>query len=145
METLTMQELKPETKVISTAMYELSETIQSTDGVANAACAQAAERLDFQTVEIMRLKAQLAAAEKSGVIPVENQRDLLIYAFRCTLGRMTYAPHTVIGVIRNSWNELSLHDRELIQREIREAIKLDRAGMDYDVKAWATLLELPNA
>lgn len=142
--------MKQATRIISRAMYELAETIQSGDGVANAAIAQAAERLDLQTVEITQLKNKLVAAENSidalkGLIPVEFQRDLLIYAFRYTLGRMTYAPHTVIGVLRNSWNKISTHDRELIQREIKEAIELGCAGMEFDAKAWATLLELPSA
>lgn len=142
--------MKPETRIISRAMYELAETIQSGDGVANAAIAQAAERLDMQTVEITVLKNKLIAAENSidalkCLIPIENQRDILIDAFRHTLGRKTYAPHTVIGVIFNSWNQISAHDRKLIQREIKEAIERGRAGMEFDAKAWATLLELPSA
>ncbi len=34
------------TKIIAGALRDLSETIQSDDGVANGACSQAAERLD---------------------------------------------------------------------------------------------------
>ena len=39
------------------------------------------------------------------LIPESEQRDLLIYAFRYTLGRCTYAPHTVIAVLKQSWPE----------------------------------------
>ena len=51
--------MNPETKVISGAMYDLAKSIQSDDGVANAACAQAAERLDTQTVRIMQLETAI--------------------------------------------------------------------------------------
>lgn len=47
-------QFEPETRIISQAMYALAEEIQSGDGVANAVCRQAAERLDAQTVEMMR-------------------------------------------------------------------------------------------
>ena len=52
--------MRTEPRILSAAMYELARTIQSGDGVANAAIAEAAERLDAQTVEIARLKAMLA-------------------------------------------------------------------------------------
>ena len=51
--------MKPETRVISAAMYDLAESIQSDDGVANAACAQAAERLDLQTIRIRQLETAI--------------------------------------------------------------------------------------
>lgn len=54
----------PETRIISQAMYALAEEIQSGDGVANAACRQAAERLDAQTVEIERLRAALRTTQE---------------------------------------------------------------------------------
>jgi 2-hydroxy-3-keto-5-methylthiopentenyl-1-phosphate phosphatase len=54
-----------ETKTISAAMRELAQTIQCGDGVANAACAQAAERLDAQDAEITQLQKQLTDLEKT--------------------------------------------------------------------------------
>ncbi len=48
-----------ETKIISGAMMELSRTIQSEDGIANAACAEAAERLDELQAEVDSLIAKL--------------------------------------------------------------------------------------
>lgn len=51
--------MKPETRVISAAMYDLSETIQSDDRVASAFCSQAAERLDYQTVVIKLLETAI--------------------------------------------------------------------------------------
>ena len=60
----TAGQFEPETRVISQAMYVLAEEIQSGDGVANAACRQAAERLDAQMVEIARLRAALRTTQE---------------------------------------------------------------------------------
>ena len=75
-------------------------------------------------------------------IPQQWQRDILFYSFRYTLGRSTYAPHTVIELLKNVWSDLPAGDRALYQREIREAIDSGRAGMAMDVNAWKTILEL---
>lgn len=50
--------MRSETKTLSAALYELARTVESGDGVTNAAIAEAAERLDEQTVEIARLLAR---------------------------------------------------------------------------------------
>ena len=73
----------------------------------------------------------------------EDIRELMIYAFRYTLGRSTYAPHTVIKILHDNWNFLTKSDKELYQREIREAIDHDMAGMSVDKNAWKTLLKKP--
>lgn len=52
-----------ETKVISSAMYELSQTIQSGDGIANAACAEAAERLDSLHIALTAIKNATSKGE----------------------------------------------------------------------------------
>lgn len=54
-----------ETKIISSAMYELARTIHCDDGIANAACAEAALRLDEQTVKISVLEKQLENTERA--------------------------------------------------------------------------------
>jgi len=79
------------------------------------------------------------------LIPESEQRDLLIYAFRYTLGRATYAPHTVIAVLKKSWNNISQGDKRLYQREIKEAIEHDMAGHDLDKEEWSKILELDIA
>jgi len=76
------------------------------------------------------------------LIPEAEQRDFLVYAFRYTLGRRTYAPHTVIQVLKSAWGELSEGDKNLYRREIRNAINDGMAGADFDAKAWAEILEL---
>ena len=50
--------MRSETKTLSAALYELARTVESGDGVANAAIAEAAERLDEQPGEIARLRAR---------------------------------------------------------------------------------------
>ena len=76
------------------------------------------------------------------LIPESEQRDLLIYAFRYTLGRMTYAPYTVIDVLKQCWTELSDGDKALFKREIAIAIENDNAGYRCDKEAWQSILEL---
>lgn len=74
------------------------------------------------------------------LIPEILQRDVLIFAFRYALGRSTYAPHTVIEVLRDCWDDLELGDQELFAGEITSAITCNHAGMDMDKSAWAKLL-----
>lgn len=76
------------------------------------------------------------------IIPEKDQRDVLIYAFRYTLGRRTYAPHTVISILKDNWSLLSDGDKNLYKREIKAAIEDNMAGDDCDIKAWESILRL---
>lgn len=64
-ERLTHEEktMRSETATLSAAMYELARTIYSDDGVANAAIAEAAERLDEQTIALRRMAEMQTAME----------------------------------------------------------------------------------
>ena len=79
------------------------------------------------------------------LIHEDDQRDLLIYAFRYALGRSSYATGTVQLAIRFAWPMLSRSDRMLYQREIREQDEMGRdcMGMEMDRIGWMGLLELP--
>lgn len=77
-------------------------------------------------------------------IPVSVQREVLIYAFRYTLGRRTFAPHTMQQVITEAWPKLTDGSKELIKREIREAEHADCLGDECDKRGWLKLLELPE-
>jgi hypothetical protein len=68
--------------------------------------------------------------------------EILFYAFRYTLGRMTYAVSTVSDCIIKNWDELSTNKQTLIQKEIIEAINSDNVGMDMDRIAWERILKL---
>lgn len=48
------------------------------------------------------------------------EQDILIYAFRYTLPRQTYAVSTVVDVILDNWDTLSDHDKNLYKQEILE-------------------------
>lgn len=74
------------------------------------------------------------------LIPKGEQRDLLIYAFRYALGRMSMSVLTVSQVIIDSWAALSKHDKELMHREIKQAIESGRAGERCDIARWQIIL-----
>ena len=68
--------------------------------------------------------------------------EILFYAFRYALGRMTYAVGTVSDCIIRNWDNLSEHKQTLIQKEINEAIERDNYGMDMDKVSWKRILQL---
>ena len=76
---------------------------------------------------------------------IENDDDrlILIAAFRYALGRMTYMPSVVAGAIESCWPELTEHDRRLIRNEINEAIERGHIGMQCDAATWGRVLKLP--
>jgi hypothetical protein len=72
--------------------------------------------------------------------------DILFYASRYALGRMTYAVSEVAGEIIRQADELSPKMRANIIREIDEAFDRGRLGMKVDAEQWhrvrAALVEL---
>ncbi len=76
-------------------------------------------------------------------IEIADSRDILIYAFRYALGRMSYSVSTVRDEIVRNWRNLSEADRKLYQREIQEAIDHGAAGMECDARTWNMILSLP--
>jgi len=70
--------------------------------------------------------------------------DILFYAFRYTLGRMTYAVSTVAQEIILHAHELHPRTRDTMIMEIRKAIAYNVAGMDVDRKQWEEVLAKLN-
>ena len=70
----------------------------------------------------------------------DEQRELIIYAFRYALGRMTYSVSTMVSIIDKNWEHLSKSDRELIQREIRFVLEGECIGMKCDKEQWEAIL-----
>lgn len=66
------------------------------------------------------------------------ERDILIYAFRYSLGRMTFAPITVIDNIKANIDKISTGDIELYIKEIKEC---SNYGMDCDKTVWNNFLK----
>lgn len=60
-------------------------------------------------------------------------RETLFFAFRYALGRMTYAPDTVMDNIKANIKDISTGDIETYIKEIKEC---ENYGMDMDKKHW---------
>lgn len=69
--------------------------------------------------------------------------DILFLAFRYCLGRRTYVVHDMVETLIDKWEQLSDRYKFLIQKEIKQAIEDDMAGMDMDVAEWKKVLNLP--
>ena len=65
-----------------------------------------------------------------------TKEDILFYAFRYALGRMTYAVHEVASEIIRNEASISPEMRALMIQEIAEAIEKGNAGMDMDAREW---------
>lgn len=65
--------------------------------------------------------------------PLIVDRDILFFAFRYSLGRMTYAPYTVVSAIKDNINNICSGDIERYIKEIREC---ENYGMDFDKEHW---------
>ena len=62
-------------------------------------------------------------------------RDIIIYAFRYTLGRHSYAPGLMMDKLEEIWDQMSNGDKELIFREIQEHHEfLDRIDKNATIK-----------
>lgn len=72
-------------------------------------------------------------------------RDILLYAFRYALGRMSYSTSIMQDAIKDVWLEISENDRRLIKKEIKEyKEQYGKIGMDCDEVGWMNLLELED-
>jgi len=76
-------------------------------------------------------------------IPAEHLDDVIVYAFRYALGRVTHAPDTMAQVLKAVWHDLPIETRLRIRQEIADAITDGRAGHDCDVASWREVLALP--
>jgi hypothetical protein len=81
-------------------------------------------------------------SQPTTTLPTEDLADMLIYAFRYTLGRRTYSTSTMSEHLRTYWEALPLPWQQLVQREIREAIESKCAGDECDIQTWRTVLAL---
>lgn len=76
---------------------------------------------------------------------MELSEDILFMAFRYAIGRSTYVTKEVSDAIVEKWVDISNGTKELILKEIKEAIEEKRAGMWMDVVEWERILKLePN-
>ena len=74
---------------------------------------------------------------------INVEEHILFMAFRYALGRQTYAVYEVVKCLKKNWDLLSEHTKQLIRKEIKEAIKNKKAGSEsIDVPLWKIILEL---
>ena len=73
----------------------------------------------------------------------DDDRLILIAAFRYALGRRTYMPGVVAAEIWHQWLNLTSSDQRLIQGEIKEAKERGYCGDACDVATWDKILRLP--
>ena len=67
----------------------------------------------------------MPAAWRGVMIPnTEFDRDVIIYAFRYTLGRHSYAPGLMRSKLDEIWGQLSQGDKWIIYRDIDEHSRL---------------------
>ena len=64
---------------------------------------------------------------------------IVFCAFRYALGRMTYVPGMVAEFIVANINYIWTKDIKLMIKEITEAEKKNRLGMDFDARMWCKL------
>lgn len=82
--------------------------------------------------------------EQGDQVVIFIEETIAFYAFRYALGRRTYAVYDVYSFLKEHWNEFTRKTRKKIKLEIMEAIELDRAGMEMDVRLWQEILNLED-
>lgn len=75
----------------------------------------------------------------------KTTEEIILYAFRYALGRMSYSTGTMSNYLINNWHIIKPHTRKLIVMEIEEAIKRDEAGQKCDIDNWRRVLEESTA
>ena len=79
------------------------------------------------------------------MITIDSDLEMfvIIAAFRYSLGRRTYAVRIMTEFLKKNWANIPKTDRDLIQREIDEAIEKGCAGSPLiDVPEWEGVLLL---
>ena len=75
-------------------------------------------------------------------IESDDDRMILIAAFRYALGQCNYMPSVVAGAITQCWPDLTKYNQRLIKREIAEAIERGHAGTSRNVATWRRVLAI---
>lgn len=76
------------------------------------------------------------------IISADDLENLLFYSFRHTLGRKTYAVNDIVPILVEYSSVLTENTKEVIKKEIREAISRGCAGTEIDTEEWCKLLEV---
>lgn len=68
--------------------------------------------------------------------------NMIMWAFRYALGRRTGAVDDAVQHLITHWEKLATFTQNQIKDEIKEAIRLDKAGSSCDIKSWEEILNL---
>lgn len=75
-------------------------------------------------------------------IVIDGDDIVILAATRYALGRASYVVSDVVNFLLNNWNEISERNKNIILRDVKEAINQNLAGMECDVVQWSKILEL---
>lgn len=71
----------------------------------------------------------------------QSEDHMVFYAFRYCLGRQTYAVSHCAEYLVLHWDRVSANSKDLIVKEINEAIESGRAGAACDIDSWLQVLD----
>lgn len=66
---------------------------------------------------------------------------MLIPTLRYCLGRSTYVVSDFVDFVLENWESISDRDKDIMIKEIIEAGKRNRLGMEMDEKEWQKILK----
>lgn len=72
-----------------------------------------------------------------------TQDDLVLYAFRYTLGRQTYAVSEMVEYLVLHWSEIDPRVQRQIKHDIETADHRHALGMSMDKQQWMKVYRLP--
>lgn len=75
------------------------------------------------------------------VMTNHDMNELMVCAFRYSLGRMTYITGSIAHILITNKHELTESSKDVICREIIFAIENHKYGMEMDKEAWLKVLE----
>lgn len=67
--------------------------------------------------------------------------DMLFYAFRYCLGRMTYSVSTTVDEILRVWDDIPAGDRQRMRNEAKRALDAGQGGMQMDRDQWQRIID----
>ena len=74
-------------------------------------------------------------------ITIQEFQQIIIYAERYAIGRMTYVPSEVNQIIRKYLPRISSNTLGVLIQDIEFKADRDMLGMDFDKKMWLALLD----
>jgi len=83
--------------------------------------------------------AQSINMETGGWMRGDHFQSIMLSAFRYALGRKTVVCIDMVNALIECWDRLG-HTRQLIVKEINEAVSAGTSGMEIDVVQWARVL-----